>query len=125
MSKKTYIGIRSTDGTMVVVKPSDETGGVVYNLPLCLEIANHSPTGFEWGYQGSGPAQLALAILVDFTGDTAIEPFVYQQFKATVIANIDEDTWSMTDEEVAGWLLEIQHKRGNIQFNTPEGSKDE
>ena len=44
MSKKTYIGIRSRDGAMVVVKPED---GIVYNLPLCLEIANHSPTGFE------------------------------------------------------------------------------
>src|SRR5262245_22144387 len=34
-------------------------------LPLCLELRNHSPTGFEWGYGGSGPAQLALALLVD------------------------------------------------------------
>jgi len=27
---------------------------------------NHSPDGFEWGYGGSGPAQLALAIYQDF-----------------------------------------------------------
>ena len=26
-----------------------------------LDLWNHSPTGFEWGYSGSGPAQLALA----------------------------------------------------------------
>ena len=30
-----------------------------------LDLWNHSPTGFEWGYGGSGPAQLALAILAD------------------------------------------------------------
>ena len=30
-----------------------------------LDLWNHSPTGFEWGYCGSGPAQLALAILAD------------------------------------------------------------
>jgi hypothetical protein len=28
-------------------------------------VWNHSPDGFEWGYFGSGPAQLALAILYD------------------------------------------------------------
>lgn len=28
------------------------------------KIINHSPDGFNWGYGGSGPAQLALAILI-------------------------------------------------------------
>lgn len=28
----------------------------------------HSPTGFEYGYGGSGPADLALSILADFYG---------------------------------------------------------
>ena len=42
-------------------------------LQLQLEIRNHSPTGFEWG-DGSGPAQLALALLVDaLSGDHAAE----------------------------------------------------
>ncbi|HXR05085.1 MAG TPA: DUF6166 domain-containing protein [Verrucomicrobiae bacterium] len=34
-----------------------------------LDLYNHSPTGFEWGYGGSGPAQLALAILADHLGN--------------------------------------------------------
>ena len=34
-----------------------------------LDLWNHSPTGFEWGYCGSGPAQLALAILADHCGN--------------------------------------------------------
>lgn len=29
-------------------------------------FVQHSPTGFEWGYAGSGPADLALAILTAF-----------------------------------------------------------
>lgn len=29
------------------------------------DLANHSPDGFAWGYPGSGPAQLALAILAN------------------------------------------------------------
>lgn len=28
------------------------------------KVWNHSPDGFNWGYGGSGPAQLALAILL-------------------------------------------------------------
>jgi hypothetical protein len=41
--------------------------GVVCNvngrpLPMRLDLWNHSPTGFEFGYGGSGPAQLALIL---------------------------------------------------------------
>jgi hypothetical protein len=49
------------------------------------EVYNHSPDGFNWGYGGSGPAQLALAILLEFTDkDTALTN--YQNFKWNVIA---------------------------------------
>lgn len=33
------------------------------------DLRNHSPDGFEWGYSGSGPAQLALALAADVLGD--------------------------------------------------------
>lgn len=56
-----YVGRRSRDGLAVYVV--DENG----EAPLAprLDLMNHSPTGFECGYEGSGPAQLALAILAD------------------------------------------------------------
>ena len=47
---------------MVVVGP--KTGAdfeTLRPLSLHLEVRDHSPTGFAWGYDGSGPAQLALA----------------------------------------------------------------
>ena len=47
---------------------------------------NHSPDGFNWGYGGSGPAQLALAIILKLTG----KPDGYQQFKREVIAKIPQ-----------------------------------
>jgi hypothetical protein len=34
-------------------------------------IVRHSPTGMTWGYEGSGPADLALSLLVDALGDRA------------------------------------------------------
>ncbi len=50
------------------------------------KVINHSPSGFSWGYGGSGPAQLALAILLEFTdNNTALA--VYQNFKWDVVAN--------------------------------------
>ena len=39
--------------------------GKTLDLAASLKIVNHSPTGFCWGYAGSGPAQLSLAILLD------------------------------------------------------------
>lgn len=37
-----------------------------------LDLANHSPDGLSWGYAGSGPAQLALALCADLIGDDAL-----------------------------------------------------
>ena len=46
------------------------------------QVWNHSPDGFEWGYGGSGPAQLALAVVLEIKGEAKD----YQQFKWDVIA---------------------------------------
>lgn len=48
---------------------------------------NHSPDGFNWGYGGSGPAQLALAVILRLTGDAV----GYQDFKFRVIAAIPQN----------------------------------
>jgi hypothetical protein len=54
-------------------------------------IVNHSPDGFMWGYGGSGPAQLALALLLLVTDkDIAIQ--LYQRFKFEYIAK-----WPQSD----------------------------
>jgi len=47
---KQYSGRRAADGSAIVTR-ADGT-----DLPLRLDLYNHSPTGFEWGYGGSGPA---------------------------------------------------------------------
>ena len=51
------------------------------------EYRNHSPDGFNWGYGGSGPAQLALAVTLKLTG----KPDGYQDFKFDVISRIPMD----------------------------------
>ncbi|GAI23246.1 unnamed protein product, partial [marine sediment metagenome] len=67
------------------------------------KLYNHSPDGFSWGYGGSGPAQLALALLYDATGDKEISLRNHQQFKWTFVANWQED-WHITSDEILAWL---------------------
>lgn len=51
---------------------------------LSQKRINHSPDGFNWGYGGSGPAQLALAITLALTGKSD----GYQDLKFAVIAGL-------------------------------------
>ena len=76
------------------------------SLPLRLDVMKHSPSGFAWGYPGSGPAQLALAILCDAIGAERARP-LYQQFKAQKIATLKEDaSWTMSLDDVLEWVAE-------------------
>ena len=61
---RTYRGYRQPDGTaeVWVEQASSPVAGGAKPRPLALRlnVRSHSPTGFAWGYSGSGPAQLAL-----------------------------------------------------------------
>ena len=58
-----------------------------FNPSESLAVARHSPSGFGWGCGGSGPAQLALAILLRATDrETALSH--YQAFKWDVIGKL-------------------------------------
>jgi hypothetical protein len=75
------------------------------SLNARLDLMNHSPSGFAWGYGGSGPAQLALALLADVmeNADGALK--LYGKFKWEKIAKIPmEASWSMTDAEIKSWI---------------------
>jgi hypothetical protein len=65
-----------------------------------LDLRSHSPAEFEWGYGGSGPAQLALAILADHCGDDELALNLYQRFKWMVIAGLPRHRWALTGREI-------------------------
>ena len=68
-------------------------------------IAKHSPDGFEWGYGGSGPADLALNILAAYIGEEAAEKDgLYQEFKWDFIAPMSFRGGTIKREDVAVWL---------------------
>lgn len=74
----------------------------VRELDPRLDLVNHSPTGFEWGYGGSGPAQLALALLADATDDE-IALSRHQEFKDRSVALFPSINWVITRKEVKKW----------------------
>lgn len=86
-------------------------------LPLRLDLANHSPTGFEWGYGGSGPAQLALALLADALGDADEALLWYQPFKEVFVSRLERDEWLVTEEGVRGYVEDLR-------ANDPKRTKD-
>lgn len=69
------------------------------------KLRNHSPDGFAWGYGGSGPAQLALALLLDALKDEAKAERWYQHFKWEVVAQWDkEKSWEVTSQAIEQWV---------------------
>ena len=65
--------------------------GKKLSLSKSLKVVNHSPTGFSWGYMGSGCAQLALAICIELFGKEPREyPIHYQAFKEKYITPLPE-----------------------------------
>lgn len=74
-----------------------------------VDLANKSPTGFAWGYGGSGPAQLALAILAHYLADDRKALECYQTFKDAVIAHFDQDKpWTLRPDEIRATLAKLQ-----------------
>ncbi|HXP03784.1 MAG TPA: DUF6166 domain-containing protein [Stellaceae bacterium] len=95
---KTYVGGRSLAGAEVTVdgKPLDPR----------FDLKRLSPTGFEWTYEGNGPAQLSLALLADHLGDDAKALSLYEPFMRAVVTDLD-NSWELTSAEIDAALQSI------------------
>jgi hypothetical protein len=89
---------------MVLVLDPDSSGNNAEELPLRIDLFNHWPRGFAWGYRGSGPAQLALAILAEVCKDDQMALDLHQAFNGDVIARKSAGDWSISEEYVRGWI---------------------
>ena len=83
-----------------------------------LALFNHSPTGFEWGYGGSGPAQAALAVLLKAGVPPAAAVYWHQTFKWDFVSRLDREGGSITSTEI-GRKISVyeQHERNAKQAN--------
>lgn len=108
-------------------------------IDVCTDIKNHSPSGLEWGYIGSGCAQTALAIVSDHLevkiaactccyskraklyeirhevecklgGRLEILFRTYQRFKELFVARFEEKGWALREEEVRLCILELENE---------------
>lgn len=88
---KVYEGGRSLEGAIVTVDGR--------RLPPRHDLLNLSRAGFEWTYEGAGPAQLALALLADHLGDDRRAVALHRAFMREVVAHLD-NAWRLTSADV-------------------------
>lgn len=86
--------------------------GVDVSIPQ--SVVHHSPAGFEWGYGGSGPADLALNILAAIFPGDEVKCFrgrcsetawsLHQEFKWKFVAALPRDGGVIRAVAVEHWL---------------------
>lgn len=106
---KRYIATRNVEDDIFAVTVED--GGKSYPLNPRNDFRNHSPTGISWGYGGSGPAQCALAILLDYLGDgqRRLVERLYMEFKWEFVARFPMNgEWQLTAEQINAFLAKHQ-----------------
>lgn len=137
---KIYHGYADSESVVV----EDLSDGALNNL---THYVRHSPDGFLWGYEGSGPAELARCLLIDALGSAAWEegevnrageslngPFtvygdisnlveqLYQSYKSQVIARLDRGTdWTLSQNSILTWVRQAADLKG-ITFDEPLGA---
>lgn len=99
-ANRLYIGTRCSQGN-----PCVTVNGKRFDPRPSQRVRHHSPNGFEWGYSGSGPAQLALAILLDATdGNVLVATEWYQTYKFQTVAGWSHAGFATTRAAVLKWL---------------------
>jgi hypothetical protein len=109
MEDKIYIGDNLTK--KVIVHLNNKLS--VYDLRATNHLMNHSPGGFYWGYNGSGPAQLALSILQDHFNNDEKALKYYQDFKNDIIAKLDKKrVFTLTSNQINEWFRKHDVAKG-------------
>lgn len=98
-------GRRTNDGKVEVT-----IGGA--DLDSRTDLVNHSPDGFEWGYSGSGPSQLSLAIVAAVAGDGAALG-CYRKFREACVSKIAGDSWQLPVYMVKQWVEHYEKNAGD------------
>ncbi|MBI3965356.1 MAG: hypothetical protein HY329_06945 [Chloroflexi bacterium] len=105
-------GYRTSEPLFVFVQDGD---GERRPLPGVLPPGTWDRgSGFEWGYDGAGPRNLAVAILTDYLG---CQPhhWIIDRFVRQVIAKLDvSKPWVITSTELAGWLTQRRRAKSFV-----------
>lgn len=75
-------------------------------ISVLHRVVRHSPTGMLWGYGGSGPADLALNILLAAGLPLKKADGLYQDFKWEVVARIPYEGKVLRGAAVQAWIAD-------------------
>ncbi|HTU91242.1 MAG TPA: DUF6166 domain-containing protein [Gemmataceae bacterium] len=103
---KVYHGRRTDHGCAVDV----EEDGECTSLHHRNDLRRHS-SGFGWGYAGSGPAQLALALAADVLGDDDRALAVYQKLKFRMVGRLPHEEWVLSKNQIRSAIEAIEQER--------------
>ena len=93
--------------------------GALLDVARSLKVMNHSAE-FNWGYGGSGPAQLALALLLRFLPDNEAL-IMHQSFKWQVIATLPQADFELDEQTIKNWIavhVRRRHMKGSMKVKT-------
>ena len=69
-------------------------------------LMNHNADGFDWGFIGSGPSQLALALLLEVTDNDEVALSYYHDFSRSVVSCLPLKRWTLTADAIRQWIGE-------------------
>ena len=110
-----------------------QVDGTELSLADSLRVRNHSPSGFNIGYCGSGPAQSALAICLHLFESRVVAEHLYQLFKETFVArwqpqmhpfSVEIDLTDFLSEH-RQWLVQAQEWEAQQDVLAADGLLDE
>lgn len=73
------------------------------DLPLYARLCSHSE-GFEWGYSGGGPAQLAFALLYHCTRDPLVAAPLFPRFMHAIVSPQKRNEWGISPAFLRRWV---------------------
>lgn len=86
-------------------------------------VHNHSPDGWNWGYLGSGPSQLALGVMLEECWSEEEAIALAYDFKVDFIATLPlNKPWAFTSEEIWEWLVMKRQEAAFIAMTEQERS---
>ena len=93
----TFRGVRQDDRVLVT------RDGAPLDWRASLALRHISPTGVEWAFLGSGPRQLAHAILLASTDHATADRWCFR-FYEEVTARLPKNRWALDAGAVLAWI---------------------
>ena len=97
-----FLGKRTEDGCKVY--KIDNLMHIEELNPVASRLIHEHDPNFEWGYEGCGPKQLAIALLLETIGSVDAVILTYNDFEREIIAKLPDQCWAIDTTEIRYWF---------------------